>query len=78
MTFLSAYGIFNTVTGLNLGKNLFFDLIYDPHDIRVEVESQMSTPEPNSIFLLLGCIPILVIYRKRLAAMMANTFGIAS
>jgi hypothetical protein len=78
MTFLSDYGSFNTVTGLNLGDNLFFELIYDPHDIRVEVESHTVTPEPDSVLLVIGCLPILVIYRKRLAAMMANTFGMAS
>jgi hypothetical protein len=78
MTFLSDYGSFNTVTGLNLGNNLFFDLIYDPHDIRVEVESHsLATPEPNSFLLVLGCIPILVIFRKWLAAMMANMSAMA-
>jgi hypothetical protein len=76
MTFLSDYGSFNTVTGLNLGNDLFLDLIYEAHDIRVEVESQsMATPEPNTFLLVLGCFPILVGFRKRLAAMMANVAG---
>jgi len=80
MTFWCDYGSFNTVTGLNLGNDLFFNLIYDPHDIRVVVESQpVATPEPNSIILLLvGCIPILAISRKRLAAKIANMPGTAS
>jgi len=62
MTFFQEYGSFNTITGLNLGNNEHLDLVYDPHDIRVEVE----TPEPGSAFLLLvGVLAILAFYNKR-------------
>jgi len=80
MTFWSDYGSFNTVTGLNLGNGLFLDLFYDPHDVRAVVESQpVATPEPNSLILLLvGCISILAISRKRLAGKIASISGTAS
>ncbi len=74
MTFWSEDGTFNTITGLNLGNNLFLDVIYDPHDIRVDVESlPVSTPEPSSILLLLiGLMAIVAFTRKRLIAINAN------
>jgi hypothetical protein len=74
MTFLSDRGSFNTVTGLNLGDNLFFDLVYDPHDVRAVVESlPVATPEPNSALLFaVGSITILAISRKRWTAKIAS------
>jgi hypothetical protein len=80
MTFLMGQGSFDTVTGLNLGNNLFFDLMYDPHDVRVVVESQpVATPEPNSSpLLLLGSFAILAIFRKRWTAKIASIPGLAS
>jgi hypothetical protein len=69
MTFFKDSGTFSDVTGLNLGNNLMLDLIYDPHDVRVMVESAaVGTPEPSSSLLLLaGCLPMLALARKRLA-----------
>lgn len=68
MTFLSDTGIFGTITGTDLGNGLFLDVIYDPHDVRVEVEDPVGTPEPSSsILLLAGCLAVLAIARKRLA-----------
>jgi hypothetical protein len=68
MTFLSDTGIFGTITGTDLGNGLFLDVIYDPHDVRVEVEDPVGTPEPSSsILLLVGCLAVLAVARKRLA-----------
>ncbi len=69
MTFFKDSGTFSDVTGLNLGNNLMLDLIYDPHDVRVIVESAaVGTPEPSSSLLLLAvCLPMLALARKRLA-----------
>jgi hypothetical protein len=69
MTFFKDSGTFSDVTGLNLGNNLILDLIYDPHDVRVMVESAaVGTPEPSSSLLLLaGCLPMLALARTRLA-----------
>jgi fibronectin-binding autotransporter adhesin len=82
MTFLSDSGTFDTVTGLNLGNNLFLDLIYDAHDIRVEVESlPVGTPEPGSFLLLLvGGGVVLAVARKRLtiSAALVTTNGLAN
>lgn len=80
MTFFSDHGSFNTITGLNLGNNLFFDVFYDPHDVRVVVESQsVATPEPNSALLLVvSSIAILAISRKRLTAKISSVPGTAN
>jgi hypothetical protein len=68
MTFLSNTGILGTITGTDLGNGLILDVIYDPHDVRVEVEHAVGTPEPSSNDLLLvGCVAVLVFARKRLA-----------
>ena len=67
MTFLGDTGIFGTITGIDLGNGLFLDVIYDPHDVRVEVDP-VGTPEPSSsILLLVGCLAVLAVARKRLA-----------
>jgi hypothetical protein len=80
MTFLSDRGSFDTVTGLNLGDNLVFDLVYDPHDVRAAAESlSVATPEPNSSLLFaVGSITILAISRKRRTAKIASIPGTAS
>jgi hypothetical protein len=77
MTFFSDHGSFNAITGLNLGNNLFLDVFYDPHDVRVVVESQsVATPEPNSALLLVvSSIAILAISRKRLTAKISSVPG---
>ena len=69
MTFLSDTGTFGNVTGTNLGNNLLLDVIYDAHDVRVEVESASTvTPEPGcNLLLLAGLLPVLALARKRLA-----------
>jgi hypothetical protein len=68
MTFLSDTGTFGNVTGTNLGNNLLLDVIYDAHDVRVEVESASTvTPEPGcNLLLLAGLLPVLLLARKRL------------
>ena len=67
MTFLSDTGIFGTITGTDLGNGLFLDVLYDPHDVRVEAEP-VGTPEPSSsVLLLVGCLAVLAAARKRLA-----------
>jgi hypothetical protein len=67
MTFLGDTGIFGTITGIDLGNGLFLDVIYDPHDVRVEVDP-VGTPEPSSsILLLVGCLTVLAVARMRLA-----------
>jgi hypothetical protein len=70
MTFLSDTGTFSNVTGTNLGDNLVLDVIYDAHDVRVEVESaSVATPEPSSNLLLLaGLLAVLALARKRFAS----------
>ncbi len=79
MEFSSDYGSFNTVTGLDLGNDMYLDLEYDPHDVRVVVESQsLATPEPSSLLLLLaGCIPVLIFSGKRLRPKTAKIPSIA-
>jgi hypothetical protein len=68
ITFLSDTGILGTITGTDLGNGLILDVIYDPHDVRVEVEDAVGTPEPSSnVLLLVGCVAVLVFARKRLA-----------
>ena len=68
MTFLSDTGVFGTITGTDLGNGRFLDVIYDPHDVRLEVEAPVGTPEPSSTVLLLaGCLLLLAFARKRLA-----------
>jgi hypothetical protein len=46
-----------------LGNNLVLDVIYDAHNVRVEVESaSAATPEPASNMLLLaGLLPVIVL-----------------
>jgi hypothetical protein len=70
MTFLSDTGTFSDVTGTNLGNNLVLDVLYDAHDVRVEVESaSVATPEPSSNLLLLaGLLAVLALARKRFAS----------
>jgi hypothetical protein len=67
MTFLSDNGTFSNVIGTNIGNNLVLDVIYDAHDVRVEVESaSVATPEPSSNLLLLaGLLAVLALARKR-------------
>jgi len=67
MTFLNDTGTFGDVTGTNIGNNLMLDVIYDAHDVRVEVEAaSVATPEPGSNLLLLaGLLPVLALARKR-------------
>jgi hypothetical protein len=92
MTFRSDSGTFSSIDGLDLGNNLFLELSYDPHDIRVEVESGpnaaltsqltasqlTATPEPGSIILLLaGCLSLLAFSGKRLVAKNAKMAGAA-
>ncbi len=79
MTFLSDTGTFSSVTGTNLGNNLVLDVIYDAHDVRVEVESaSVATPEPGSNLLLLaGLLPVLALARKRLAAGLRTVVAMA-
>ena len=69
LTFLSDTGTFSNVTGTNIGNNLMLDVIYDAHDVRVEVETaSVATPEPDSDLLVLaGLLPVLVLARKRFA-----------
>ncbi len=80
MTFLSDTGTFSTVTGTNLGDNLVLDVIYDAHDVRVEVESaSVATPEPSSNFLLLaGLLTVLALARKRFASGTRGVLATAS
>ncbi len=67
MTFLSDTGIFGTITGTNLGNGMFLDVVYDAHDVRVEVDP-VGTPEPSSTVLLLaGFVALLAVARKRIA-----------
>jgi hypothetical protein len=74
MTFLSDTGTFSNVTGTNLGDNLVLDVIYDAHDVRVEVEAaSVATPEPGSNLLVLaGLLPVLALARKRFASGMRS------
>jgi fibronectin-binding autotransporter adhesin len=74
MTFLSDTGTFSNVTGTNLGNNLMLDVIYDAHDVRVEVEAaSVAAPEPGSNLLLLaGLLPMLGLARKRFASGMRS------
>jgi hypothetical protein len=67
MTFLSDTGTFSNVTGTSIGNNLMLDVIYDAHDVRVEVEAaSVATPEPESNLLLLaGLLPVLALACKR-------------
>jgi hypothetical protein len=68
LTFLSDTGTFGAITGTELGNGMFLDVMYDPHDVRVEVEEPVGTPEPSSSFLLLvGSLLVLACARKRLA-----------
>ena len=74
MTFLSDTGTFSNVTGANIGNNLMLDVIYDAHDVRVEVEAaSVATPEPGSNLLMLaGLLPVLALARKRFASGMRS------
>jgi len=74
MTFLSDTGTFSNVTGANIGNNLMLDVIYDAHDVRVEVEAaSVATPEPGSNLLVLaGLLPVLALARKRFASGMRS------
>ena len=80
MTFLSDTGTFSNVTGTNIGNNLVLDVIYDAHDVRVEVESaSVATPEPGSNLLLLaGLLPMLGLARKRFASGTRKVLATAS
>ncbi len=67
MTFLSDTGIFGTITGTDLGNGMFLDVIYDPHDVRVEVDPVGTSEPSSSILLLVGCLAVLAVARQRLA-----------
>ena len=80
MRFLNDTGTFSNVTGTNLGDNLVLDVIYDAHDVRVEVESaSVATPEPSSNLLLLaGLLVVRALARKRFASGTRGVLATAS
>lgn len=67
MTFLHDFGVFDTITGLNLGNNESLQVFYDPHDIRVQV---VQTPEPASILFMLVGVVVLIAWRNAHASLL--------